>query len=447
MGGDNALKEKVMSRIRIFLVIYTCFLFAAIYVPVGNGLFFLMSVLGLFLSLLVMNRNTMAVSLILFSGPVWGLLFSLWRIPIPGFAAAVCIGFLLARHQWHLLIREKAVIKAMACIFLMFIFSYFMGPMHAYSKEKIVYILVVGLTSTFGWLLLMRSKDIDIEKIAQYLLLIPLLYLWIALDLYGWPHPSSLFDFDFIRVTFYQMRNLNEDMIISYQFVGLSALTSVAFMISSIQYAAWKNIYNMLLFSISLMIIVISQSRQAIFGMGIVAMFRIFLDKKISLSKKVSLLVIVCSLFLVALFSVKSEAINASLSAANSTEFFNRDYAYNMDRIAAIDTFLGLGLGGYSMYGERTYPHNIFIELYGETGIFGIIFIFFVLFVAWIRNPFSLNRISSSKFYMMIPIFVYLIRAMISSDLCENIIVISASVVVICAYRKLQYKYRLNEII
>ena len=48
---------------------------------------------------------------------------------------------------------------------------------------------------------------------------------------------------------------------------------------------------------------------------------------------------------------------------------------------------------------------------------------------------------------MMIPIFVYLIRAMISSDLCENIIVISASVVVICAYRKLQCEYRLNEII
>ena len=181
--------------------------------------------------------------------------------------------------------------------------------------------------------------------------------------------------------------------------------------------------------------------------MGIVAMFRIFLDKKISLSKKVSLLVIVCSLFLITLFSVKSEAINASLSAANSTEFFNRDYAYNMDRIAAVDTFLGLGLGGYSMYGERAYPHNIFIELYGETGMFGIVFIFFVLFVVWIRNPFSLNRISSSKFYMMIPIFVYLIRAMISSDLCENIIVITASVVVICAYRKLQCKYSLNEII
>ena len=442
MGGDNALKEKVMSRTRIFLVIYMCFLFAAIYVPVGNGLFFLMSVSGLFLSLLTMNKDTMAVSLILFSGHILGLLFSLWSIPVPGFVAAVCIGFLLAKQQWHLLLRERVVIISMVCIFLMFIFSYFMGPMHAYSKEKIISILVVGTTSAFSWLLLLRSKKIDVEGLVQFLLMESLVYIAIAIDLLGWSRPSSLWDFDFIRISFYQSLYAGDDTV-SYHLIGLNALAAVAFLISKTNISYLKNIFNILMFAMAIMIIIASQARQAIFGTVLIILFRVFIDKELGFAKKILYSSAICVVLVIGLFSIDTQAMDNSLSAKNSAEFFNRDYKSNLEHASIGSTFGGSGLGGYSLNGERNYPHNLFIELYGETGVFGIVFLFFVLLISWLHNISSPNKISMSKFYLIIPVVVFFVRAMASSDLGENIKFISAITVLFCIDRRNMLKNEL----
>lgn len=125
---------------------------------------------------------------------------------------------------------------------------------------------------------------------------------------------------------------------------------------------------------------------------------------------------------LVFITSIKSDAMQSSLNASNSTGFFNRDYSGMLQK--SRDYIFGSGLGGYSIDGKRAYPHNIVLEILFELGIIGSLLIYIPLFAPYFNG--RKFPMTTTNQYALLPVFAFGIRAMASGDLTGSIEFVSA---------------------
>lgn len=368
----------------------------------------------------------------LFSGQFFGNVFSLWNIGLPAYILCVLLGLLHEKPYYKPFLRQQSIILSFLILLLFFSFAFLIGPMHAYSQQKLLYIAVIGSVSLFAWFICIQSTCIELDKLSLYLLLISLGFIGIAYDFYGFSRPTSFFDFNFFRDSYSTIkRTMEESMGFTYQTVGVHAMLSVAFIICKTKIELFKRPLLLLSFLLSVGVILIAQARQAIFGFIILLFIRNFIDKRSKITTKIFKSLFLAALGAVLLFSIKSDALEKSLHATDSTEFFNRDYEDIDKSISNRSLFLGTGLGGYSLTGERAYPHNVVLELYYETGSLGLIFISCLLLFPLIGRNRSVNIITQSSFYILIPITSFFIKAIISSDLTENIALITALIIII----------------
>ena len=395
---------------------------ALIYLPIQiPGLLSMLSILGLIISLTVMNKDTLAMALILLCGSLAGTFVILYSLPLPGYITVVLLGFVLAWKYFQWLTKQTKVIFWFVVILAVFYIWFLLGPQHAYSREKMLYIFVIGTVSLLGWFLYLHSKEIDIESLATFCLLSGLLYLSVAFDFFHFPRPSSLVDFDFFRTAFVQQ--MREDkMPFSYHSIGISAMIGVSFLLSCEDFSKAFRSKSLVLLLMCLWVALMSQARQAIFGTVALFVLRALLDRGIAFRKKTMLAAFIAIVGVVLITSVKSEALERSLNASDSTGFFNRDYGgmLQQDR----DWLFGLGLGGFSTSGERNYPHNIILELLFELGIVGSLMIFIPLLAPYFNG--RRFPLTATNQYAVLPIAAFGVRAMASGDLMANIEVISA---------------------
>lgn len=399
-----------------------------IYIPIPAVPGTLITFTLFILSLYSMNNETRGFALMCFAAPVLGALFFVLHIPLTAYFICLFLGLVFLRNyiKSRLNINEEFI--NFGLLVIIFLISYLYGPQHSYSKSKLIYIISIGFCSIIYWKVYCQSPKLQFLALAQFLCLISLLFVYIAFDFYQFKHPAHIFDLDFFRSS-YSFIMKNTDMVLTYHSVGIPAMMGIALILSSSELSKLRkrNVVTLLLPLIILLLI--AQARQAIFGTFIILFIRLIIDTRISLNKKIGFSVILAFASLLILTNLKSEAIEDAMNATTLSQGLNRDYD-NAFNILETDFFLGKGLGGFSTNGARAYPHNLFLELFCELGMVGTLLIVMIVFVPLVVKPDRFRLLTKSNFYALPLIAAIFIRSMMSSDLIESITLITAIIVI-----------------
>lgn len=399
-----------------------------IYIPIPAVPGTLITFTLFILSLYSMNNETRGFALMCFAAPVLGALFFVLHIPLTAYFICLFLGLVFLRNyiKSRLNINEEFI--NFGLLVIIFLISYLYGPQHSYSKSKLIYIISIGFCSIIYWKVYCQSPKLQFLALAQFLCLISLLFVYIAFDFYQFKHPAHIFDLDFFRSS-YSFIMKNTDMVLTYHSVGIPAMMGIALILSSSELSKLRkrNVVTLLLPLIILLLI--AQARQAIFGTFIILFIRLIIDTRISLNKKIGFSVILAFASFLILTNLKSEAIEDAMNATTLSQGLNRDYD-NAFRTLETDFILGKGLGGFSTNGARAYPHNLFLELFCELGMVGTLLIVMIVFVPLVVKPDRFRLLTRSNFYALPLIAAIFIRSMMSSDLIESITLITAIIVI-----------------
>ncbi|MCK4826441.1 O-antigen ligase family protein, partial [bacterium] len=211
--------------------------------------------------------------------------------------------------------------------------------------------------------------------------------------------------------------------------LGLSLLATL-FLMELAKKRYQKFILTLFVFLL-LFLIYITASRGPLLALLIVLLLYFFIlqRKKLNLLKALSL-------FLVAFFSLKlfiafapGQIWNRMLSLFSGfdiTTFF-RLRAYGAARDLFLDNPLaGVGTGGFGHYNVLTYPHNIFLELASELGIWGpVVLLFMILYTTYLAVRLLKNQrasaLESSLSRAFFAIFIFaLINSQFSGEISSN---------------------------
>ena len=399
-----------------------------IYIPIPAVPGTLITFTLFILSLYSMNNETSGFALMCFAAPVLGALFFVLHIPLTAYFICLFLGLVFLRNyiKSSLNINEEFIYFGLLVI--IFLIAYLYGPQHSYSNFKLIYIISIGFCSIIYWKVYCQSPKLQSLALAQFLCLISLLFIYIAFDFYPFKHPAHIFDLDFFRSSFSFIKK-STDMVLTYHSVGIPAMMGIALILSSFELSKLRkrNVVTLLLPLIILLLI--AQARQAIFGTFIILFIRLIIDTRISLDKKIWFSVILAFASLLILTNLKSKAIEGSMNATTLSQSLNRDYD-NAFKILETDFILGKGLGGFSTNGARAYPHNLFLELFCELGMVGTLLIVMIVFVPLVVKPDRFRLLTISNFYALPLIVAIFIRSMMSSDLIDSITLITAIIVI-----------------
>ncbi|WP_147384217.1 O-antigen ligase family protein [Maribellus luteus] len=377
------------------------------------------------------NNISAAIVLLLYANHSIGAFFKFVQFPIPGAIVTLLLGILFIRKEIYSLVRSNSYsIIYFIIVIVICLFAFLYGPVHSYSIAKLITITFKGSVSLIAFLLI-TSRNFSNRNVAEILAIICLLYLAMAFQYARFPHPTSVFDFSFFRQT--AVLNMHDDnsISISYHHLGLTSMMGIAFLI----YGNNKSVVtktNIILFILFLYIILLSQARQAILGTTILIGAKMFLSSNKPTITKTLRLSLFFLFAIVLLQLIKTTEMQNSLTFNQGIEkAINRDFADAFSIIKQYPIF-GKGLGGYSSTGLRNYPHNIILEILCEFGIIGFILLTFTVMSYVMLKKFSITYFTQNKSFYMLIIIAFFIRALISSDLTENIALFSALFAIQC---------------
>ena len=376
----------------------------------------------LIVRVLFLGNDEKAIFFLLFGTAYMGLLFTILEVPFPGSILSLLIGFFIIHKKiFKLIIKYKKSYRYLFLLILIFFLSYLYGPKTEYSNVKMISIIYVGFLSLIAFLVYSTSTSISNRDLAQILMLVGISYIVIGIDFLSYSKPVNLFDFSYFRISSVSLKK-EELLSISYHMPAITVLYGFSFWLSSVVLKKKEIIYLILYGITTLYVILISGTRQALFGFFIVIMVRLlFLSYKNRIFNYF-LTIIIITLFSQSIFNTSSESLN-SISQSDSIETaMNRDYLRTFEMISNYPVF-GVGLGGFynESISKHKYPHNIILEILCEGGL---IMFFLVLFLIrhYLRKKNKVIKYKTSNNSFLFLIFIaYAIRAMISEDLGANV--------------------------
>ena len=300
----------------------------------------------------------------------------------------------------------------------MFLVSYLYGPQHAYSNMKLLRILLYGLLCFWTFLVYNQSEKINPQKLAYIFAIVGVTYIVMGVTVYHFGTPASILDFSYFGRR--SLAGLNDTFTISYHSVGMAALYGVVFLISPKDDKSVFNSKSVLLLFILLFIALVSQMRQGLLGIMVLLFVRYILLVRGKIEYKVIAISFFIGIVFFILNDIQTDAFQSVLNAKTFEEAVNRPY----DKALAIMNqypYFGLGLGGYSLTGKASYPHNIFLEVITEMGFAGLLVITITSLYAMKYNRFSWKAINDNDTYPILFLLAVFIRVNASGDLTENI--------------------------
>lgn len=395
----------------------------------------LCSVLLLLISFIKLGRETKGIALLLFIAPILVLLFRLGGLSITAYPITILFGLYLLKQYFRIIINSHYIILSYLGLVVTCILWFIYGPQHTYAQTKLITILSIGTGAIFACLSLMKISSDEAQKLAKLLVAISLLYMSVALEFFGFPYPSSLLDFDLFRVGFYDYIRTNEDLPFTYHSMGIPILFACALLLGAQEFLRGKKkLGDLLLISLCLYLVLLSQARQAIFGIFIILALRVWVSRKFSSSGKIALVFLVIGALFFIFTGIETTAFTQA--ASDGTFAINRNY----DRaLKLIDEYpiLGTGLGGYSVTGLRDYPHNILWELLSEFGLLGTFLVgLFSARQIIIHPKRALYYVNQYGQILLLIVAAFGVRALSSSDLTENIVWLVALIVYSDAIRR-----------
>ena len=395
---------------------------------------FSICILALLCRLLFSNKDTAGFYLLMFGGPLAGIIrMSYPSIPIYGLVLNF-VGVLLMRNYFSSFLKErKASMRSMFLVILVFFMSYLFAEHTPYANDKMFQIFFHGSLMLWGYYVYAKSNKISFEHLCQLLLVTSIAFISFPIREYGLS-VGSIIDYNWLRSQLETYMYVNDEpTLISYQNIGMLSLFGYSLYLSKTHLDKKKIVYYTF---IAFQIILMSGARQAILGFLVIAFLRFaFFNNKKSISKVMYIVMGAMMTVLLVLMIVRSgsEAIDAALESGGS----GRDLIYvDALRIISQNLMFGVGLGGFPLHSVMaTWPHNFFLELLCEIGLVGTLALFFIVLIYMINNRVSLRICTRSNNYYFLVVLALFIRVMISGDLTESIEIFSAILAVSSIYK------------
>lgn len=371
------------------------------------------------LLLFLTDKHTTGFFLLLFGGVIGGLFRSLYpSVPLYGLFLNL-IGLFLIRDRLIPILKERK--ESLFFLFIVFaiFFSTYMYAVHTgESNQKIFYIIYNGVIYFIAYYTLDSSRTFSHERLALLLILVSLLLFSFAEVKYHL-YPSSILDFNWVRAGLnYQLYVTQENLLIDYQEIGMDLTYAMAFILGG-----KKMPKNWLLYlAIGSYLILMSGARQALLGFVVIFFIRVTLLSSNKSFKRI--LIYIVSIFLLFAFylllqNLDISIVNSTLEEGDSERFLIWTMALNL---FLDNPVWGAGIGGFHLYAvDYPWPHNFFLEILCECGLYGAIALFIVTSLYIYRNKVSMKYMTSNNLYYFIFILAFFVRVMVSSDLTQSI--------------------------
>lgn len=418
-----------MTKNLIFKLYYFIIPVLILGISLGFGSFQL-ALFALLPLLFITTRHTVAIFLVMYGGPLCGVIRAMYpSVPIYGLVMEL-LGFLM---MWDLIVDLfKNNSKAIGVILLtlsFFGFFYLLGPETEFARNKYFTMCTHGVFMVFGYYAFERSTKVDAEGLTRLLLVAGICMFMYAIQIVNM-RAGSLFDYNWFREQFKWFAKANdwEGTAINYQHIGMMISFAMAVCLSQRKLELPVALFYIIC---ALQLVLTSGARQAIMGVLLIKALRfsVFKESNLRNTNQFGRFVWTAAGLLIAYFvifafleSINSEAMSLALGGESG-----RDEHY----IEAMAIFLqnplaGCGIGGYQAITQHSWPHNFFLELLCETGLIGLIGSFILIIVPLIQKRQGLLHLSASNQFYFLIIMALFVRVMVSSDLRESIELFSA---------------------
>ena len=378
--------------------------------------------LGLMLvRLFFLNRVELGIFSLLFGSSLFGRLFVSDMLVVVLTTIFLILGYvLLFKEMLAVLVRYKMVYIVFALLVLYFVVMYLLGPMNPYATGKIARLVVRAITWMFMFQIYVQNKNINNVHFAILYALLSIFYLSQAFELYG-VRPSGLFDITYFRDGAEVIgRNEKNTLIVNPHTMGYLALGPLTFYLARDKIEL-KSIWNLLFVTILVLLVFTSGARQTMVCMAGIFALRV-MQVKGNIAKNALLAILCVGMLAIIALNSGSSAIERSLTGNNACEVLHRDIDTPFE-VIKINPVFGVGFGGYIDFGNKEYPHNIFLEIIAELGLIGCIILstFLVLSLSVSCIGFKYKTANGTFFFLFL--VVYFFKSMISGDLSGNIVV------------------------
>lgn len=393
---------------------------------------FAMALMALLPLLFMITRHTAAIFLVMYGGPLGGVIRAMYpSLPIYGLMF-VMIGLVL---MWDLisdLLRHH--LKAIGGVLLtlaIFGLFYLLGPRTEFASSKYLSMCSNGLLMVFGYYAFEKSNKIDAEGLSQILLVSSIcmsIYVIHAMAL----HPAGLFNYDWFReqsVSYSSLNNWETDTIVNYQHIGMLILFSLSIFLAQKELRIIPTVFCIIC---GLHFVLVSGARQAILGVLLVIILRFTVYKPSNIKTQRSSSRNLKTIFWLAIAAVLLFFVLQNLQVGVVQDTMQEGDQGRMIRyLEALAIFydhpiIGCGLGGYESITGDGWPHNFFLELLCETGIIGSLVFLSLLIVPLIKNKLDYYHVTSSGMFFFLILLGIFVRILVSADFRESIELYSA---------------------
>lgn len=387
---------------------------------------FLMCLLCILLLLFYTNRHTAGFYLLLYGGLLAGYTRATFPgIPIYGVMIEF-VGLLLLSNGLEYIQRARRNIISLLLVFAVFFFFYLNASQYSsYANSKISNIVMHGSFAFIAYYVFDRSRNISIETLVQLLLVSTIGMISYTCARYGFS-VGNILDFDWYRSqsVIWQQVNQDETMLADYQQVGMYAAFSVSLFLAQRDFSYLKAVFYAI---VSIQLILTSGCRQALLAVIMVMFFRLFYFNTVRNFFQKILLIALSFFFIYVVYmllaSSEIEVLNKTLQSGDEGRYYIYISAWNL---FLENLWLGVGLGGFPLYVDAPWPHNMVLEILCECGLIGFILLASICIVFVVCNKVSLKHSTVSEVYYFMFFIAMIVRVMVSADLMISIELLSA---------------------
>ncbi len=382
------------------------------------------------LFLLIRNSSKIEISflLIFFPGKMFMYIFDQFIVGYSALLLLLSTGlFLIYKDLKDLRSEITRAIIPLLVILTGFLITYYYAPKGYYSGYKIIAVITNGIAYFLFFVALIRTDKFNNIRFSMFLLFLFVFFVKMEYIKGVLFTPHGILDFGFIR------RNANDNLDLGISFSGYHEFGALALYAVIFLFSWTKRLkpFHVIMMILGIYFGFLSGARQMIFGLILILCIYLFRYYRRNLVLFVPTIMLIFGLGTITIGEIDVPFLSdILLNRLSYEDALGRGNLYS----DAIEIFkdnplMGAGIGGFSFGGElRSYPHNILLEVLAEGGLFMLCVIIVSIYFAKTRSNFSWWDQTENGTVFLFLVFGFTIRAFSSSDLIENIALLSALV-------------------
>jgi len=413
----------------------------------------------------VCNRYELAISALLLGTTVFGAIGA--YIGVAGLGKMLgLLSLFVLKDTLLSLKKNKDLIVTLLIIFFICSVFYLLGPKTTVSSNKLFDIIYHSIIYLIAFnALIGHSTWIRFEHLALALLWFVVCYVFVV---YGFELSSS--GIDILQISGIRIARTEVNLLtalvgdlnlggstVNYQLIGNSSAIGLLFI--AVSFLSTRNTRKLtvgwlMVICLGLILILISGARQSILLLAISLASFLFIKKGIDRYRVCKLLLftaLMIVLVIIAGIANETPIIIALFEGGKGVSaIMNRDANFDAAmELIALKPLLGHGLGGFYIplfgvaSGEyRFFPHNVFLELWSEMGLIGMLMFLSSWAILYFKKLRLESRASIFNIYLpngftLLPILVfYLVSALMNEILVKSLAFFIMTALYVCHAKK-----------